>query len=72
MNGIIKSIAVMAVISFCLSACGGESSGESTGSMSSGGVANLSQLSDEAKRGYAIYNGAEQACSSFPASAYST
>ena len=29
-----------------------------------GGVANLSQLSAEAKRGYAIYNGAEQACSS--------
>ncbi|NNC68062.1 MAG: hypothetical protein HKN83_08525 [Gammaproteobacteria bacterium] len=64
MDGIIKSIAVMAIISFCLSACGGESSGESTGSMSSGGVANLSQLSDEAKRGYALYNGAEQACSS--------
>lgn len=67
MNGIFKSIAVVAIISFCLSACGGESSGESTGSMtggSGGGSANLSQLSAEAKRGYAIYNGAEQACSS--------
>ena len=62
MNGILKSIAVVAIVSFFLSACGGESSGESTGSMSSGGVANLSQLSDAAKRGYALYNSAEQAC----------
>ena len=30
MNDFIKSIAVVAIISFCLSACGGESSGEST------------------------------------------
>ena len=64
MNCIIKSIALVAIISFCLSACGGESSGESTGSMSNGGVADLTLLSDAAKRGYAIYNGAAQACSS--------
>ena len=65
MNGILKSIAVVAIVSFFLSACGGESSGESSGTMSSGGgSANLSQLSAEAQRGYALYNGAEQACSS--------
>ncbi|MEJ2115361.1 MAG: hypothetical protein P8X88_04785, partial [Gammaproteobacteria bacterium] len=55
MDDSIKSIAVVAIISFCLSACGGESSGESTGSISSGGSADLSLLSDTAKRGYAIY-----------------
>ena len=64
MNGIIKSIAVIAIISFCLSACGGESSGESSGVMPNGGTANLSQLSEEAKRGYALYNSAAQGCSS--------
>ncbi len=54
MNGIIKSIAVLAVISFCLSACGGESSGESTGSMPSASLT-TEFLSDAAKRGHDIY-----------------
>jgi hypothetical protein len=54
MNCVIKSIAVIAIISFCLSACGGESSGESSGAMPSGGL-DTSLLSDTAKRGHAIY-----------------
>ena len=62
MNGILKSIAVVAIVSFFLSACGGESDGESSGTMSGGGAADTSQLSATALSGYAIYNGAEQAC----------
>ncbi len=57
MNGIIKSIAAMAIISFCLSACGGESSGESSGDMPNSGNSGLNTalLSDSAKRGHDIY-----------------
>lgn len=61
MNGIFKSIAVVAIILFCLSACGGESSGESTGTM--GGGADLSLLSESAQRGHGIYTDPEYACS---------
>ncbi|MFK7816526.1 MAG: hypothetical protein AB8B92_09325 [Gammaproteobacteria bacterium] len=57
MNGILKSIAAMAIISFCLSACGGESSGESSGDMPNSGNSGLNTalLSDTAKRGHDIY-----------------
>jgi mono/diheme cytochrome c family protein len=57
MNGIIKSIAVVAIISFFISACGGESSGESSGEMPTSGNSGLNTalLSDTAKRGHDIY-----------------
>ena len=64
MKGILKSIAVVAIISFCLSACGGESSGESSGTMSNSGGLDLSQLSDAAKRGHDYYFDPALACSS--------
>lgn len=64
MKGIIKSIAVVAVMSFFLSACGGESSGESTGTMPSGGGLNTALLSDAAKRGHDIYVDPAYACTS--------
>lgn len=60
MNGIIKSIAIVAVVSLFLSACGGESSGESTGTMSGG--SDLSLLSESAKRGHSIYVDPSYAC----------
>ena len=55
MNGILKSIAVVAIVSFFLSACGGESSGESNGTMPSGGGLDTSQLSPAALRGHDIF-----------------
>gem|GEM_PF-6832236 len=60
MNGIIKSIAVVAIISFFLSACGGDSDGESSGTMAGG--SDLSLLSESAKRGHKIYVDPEYAC----------
>jgi mono/diheme cytochrome c family protein len=64
MNGIIKSIAVVAIVSFFLSACGGESSGESTGTMPSGGGLSDALLSDQAKRGLAIFQDPAYSCNS--------
>lgn len=60
MNSIAKCFAVVAIITFGLSACGGESSGESTGTMSGG--LDLSLLSPEAVSGYAIYVDPAYAC----------
>ncbi len=64
MNGILKSIAVVAIVSFFLSACGGESSGESSGTMDLGGGLSDALLSESAKRGLAIYQDPNYACSS--------
>ena len=60
MKGIIKCFALVAIITSFLSACGGESSGDSTGTMNSG--LDLSLLSDAAVRGYAIYQDPAYAC----------
>ncbi len=54
MNGIVKCIAVVLVITFGLNACGGESSGESSGTMTN---TDTSGLSAAAVRGIAIYEG---------------
>lgn len=62
MNSIAKYFAVMAIIVLGLSACGGESSGESTGTMAPSSV-DLSLLSAAAVRGYAIYEDPAYACS---------
>lgn len=66
MNGILKSIAVVAIVSFFISACGGESDGESTGTMSGGGSNGLdtSQLSDTAMLGYEVYTDSAYSCTS--------
>ena len=61
MNSIAKCFAVVAIITFALSACGGESSGESSGTMSN--PINLSQLSATAIRGFSIYEDPAYACS---------
>ena len=60
MNGILKCFAFVAIITSVLSACGGESSGESTGTMSGG--LDLSLLSEAAVRGYAIYQDPTYSC----------
>ncbi len=64
MKGILKSIAIVAIVSFFLSACGGESSGETSGDMPSGGGLDTSQLSAEALRGHDIYVDPTYACTS--------
>ena len=64
MNGILKSIAVVAIVSFFLSACGGESSGESSGTMPTNGGLVDTLLSDSAKAGLAIYTDPAYACTS--------
>lgn len=61
MNSIAKCFAVVAIITFALSACGGETSGESSGTMSN--PINLSQLSATAIRGFSIYEDPAYACS---------
>ncbi|MEM7401690.1 MAG: hypothetical protein AAF304_07055, partial [Pseudomonadota bacterium] len=55
MNGILKSIALVAIVSFFLSGCGGESSGESSGTMTTGSGLDTSQLSPAALRGHDIF-----------------
>ncbi len=62
MNSIAKCIAVVAIVAFGLSACGGETSGESTGAMNNG--LDLSLLSEAAVRGHAIYENPNYSCSS--------
>ncbi len=54
----------MAIVSFCLSACGGESSGESTGEMPSNNDSGLNTalLSDAARRGHDIYVDPSYSC----------
>lgn len=54
MNGIVKCLAVVLVITFGLNACGGETSGESTGTMTN---TNTSGLSAAAISGLAVYEG---------------
>lgn len=61
MNNIAKCFAVVAIITFGLSACGGESSGESTGSMGTTQL-DLSRLSAAAVAGHAIYEDPSQGC----------
>ncbi len=61
MNGIIKCFVLMAIVAFGLSACGGESSGESTGNMATG--PDLSLLSPAATLGFSIYEDSAYACS---------
>ena len=64
MNGILKSIAVVAIVSFFLSACGGESSGESSGTMDMSGGLSGALLSDAGQRGLAIFQDPQYACTS--------
>ncbi len=64
MNGILKSIALVAVVSFFLSACGGESSGDSSGTMSTGGGLSGALLSDAGQRGLAIFQDSQYGCMS--------
>ncbi len=61
MNSITKCFAVVAIITFTIGACGGETSGESSGAMSN--PINLSQLSPAAVRGFSIYEDPAYACS---------
>ncbi len=65
MKGILQCAVVLAVILFGLSACGGESSGESTGEMTDAfSCANFTNLSAQAAAGCSIYIDPVYACDS--------
>ena len=63
MNGIFKCFALVAIIVFGLSACGGESSGESSGNMGNTPL-DTSLLSATALAGHAIYESPTHGCMS--------
>ena len=63
MNGIFKCFALVAIIVFGLSACGGESSGESSGAMGNTPL-DTSRLSAAALAGHAIYEAPTHGCMS--------